>query len=100
MSSSGRRREGSPETRKLKYKLPRTLSEKKTTQPATNTSQVRSGRARASLSVVTAKATATTTATQMDQVVPCSETYFIFSAVTLKYEGTRDRKSTRLNSSH
>ena len=46
---------------------------------------------RASLSVTTANATATTTATQMDQVVPCSETYFMFSAVTLKYEGTSQK---------
>ena len=30
-------------------------------------------------------------AIQIDQVVPCSETYFMFSAVTLKYEGTSQK---------
>src|ERR1017187_5698832 len=70
---------------------PSTSSEKKTTQPETNTAQARSGLARANLSEVTAKATATTTATQMDQVVPCSETYFMFAAVIMKYEGTSQK---------
>src|ERR1035441_10085228 len=95
MSSSGSRRTGSPEMRKLKEIPPNTLSEKKTTQPAMNTAQARSGLARANLSLATAKATATATATQIDQVVPCSETYFRFSAVTLKYEGTSQKAVSR-----
>ena len=49
-----------------------------------NTPQARSGLPRASQSVTRAKTTVTATASQIDQVVPCSETYFRFSAVTLK----------------
>ena len=71
--------------------LPNTLSEKKTAQPATNTPQARSGLPRASQSEASAKTTCTATASQMDHVVPCSETYIMFSAVTLKYEGTSQK---------
>src|ERR1035438_8188628 len=91
MSSSGRRRLGSPATRKLKKRYPRTFTEKKSALPATKTLQVWRGLPRASRSVEMAKTMATATATQMDQVVPCSETYFMFSEVTLKYEGTSQK---------
>src|ERR1035441_727943 len=100
MSSSGRRRPGSPVMRKLKYKLPSTFSEKKTTEPARKTSQVRAVLERASLFVVTAKATATTTASQTDQVVPGCETYFMFAAVTLKYEGTNQKAVSPRSEEH
>src|ERR1041385_7888556 len=88
MSSSGTRRRGSPAIRDWKKLLPSTLRGKNTAEPAGKTAQVRSGLPRASLSVAIAKATATATATQMDHVVPCSETNFMFAEVTLKYEGT------------
>jgi len=60
------------------------LEREKTTHPAMNTAQARSGLARANLSLTMTKATATTTATQNNQRVPCSETYFRFSCGTWK----------------
>src|SRR4051794_12731042 len=112
MSNSGKSRVGSPVTRKLNQMFPSTFTVKNTAAPATNTPQVRPALPFASLSVVTANATATTpptppppppspalpsppptppataSATHTDHVVPCSATYFMFSAVTLKYDGT------------
>src|SRR6476620_498906 len=91
MSSSGSSRVGSPVTRKLNQMFPSTFTEKNTAAPDTNTPHVRPALPFASLSVVTANATATASATHTDHVVPCSATYFMFSAVTLKYEGTSQK---------
>src|SRR5262245_47086839 len=92
MSSSGIRRCGLPAMRKFASVLPKTLSGKKIAQPAVNTAQVRSGLARASLSLEMAKATAIAAAIQMDQVVPCSlKDHKFAAAVSLKNEGASQK---------
>src|SRR6185369_9967908 len=71
--------------------LPSTFTEKKTAAPATKTPHVRATRPFASRSDITANVTATASATHTDHVVPCSDTYFMFADVTLKYDGTSQK---------